>query len=78
VCQLIKSKAAPCCWIRYLHAVHVAAVALLLLASRHHATELVFAGELAAELAVGGDQLLADVDDCLLGRDATVRLNSEK
>ena len=64
---------------RRLDAVRMAAVALLLLlAGRHHASKLVLAGELAAELAVGGDQLLADGDDGLLGRQGAVRLDSEQ
>ena len=73
-----KSKSVSCYRITLLHAVGIPAVALLLLTSCHHAAELVLSSELAIELTVGGNQLLADADDGLLWRDATVRLDSEQ
>lgn len=43
-----------------------------------HATQLVFAGELAAELAERGDQIFAYSNEGLLWGDVAVRLNADK
>ena len=51
---------------------------VVLLAGGDHATQLVLASELAAELAVRGNQLLADLDQRLLGGDGAVGLDADE
>ena len=53
-------------------------MAVLLLASSDHATQLVLASELAAELAIGSNKLLADLDQRLLGGDGAVGLDTNE
>lgn len=43
-----------------------------------HAAELVLACELATELGEVGNEILAHLDHCLLGRDLAVRLDADE
>lgn len=53
-------------------------LAISLVALGHHAAQLELAGELAAQLAVGGNEVFAHGDHGFLGRDRAVCLHADK
>jgi hypothetical protein len=53
-------------------------VGLVLIAGRNHLAQLIFTGKLASKLTVGLDELLADLEQSVLGCDGTVGLNANQ